>query len=82
MSKISLTTDLWKSQNQKIEYMVLIGHYIDTEWLLQKRILSFVHVPPPRRGIDIADAIFKCLKEWGIEGKIFIVSIDNASYND
>jgi hypothetical protein len=80
--KIFLTTDLWKSQNQKIEYMVLTGHFIDADWVLQKRILSFVHVPPPRRGVDIADAIFKCLKEWGIENKIFSVSVDNAHYND
>ncbi|KAK2416126.1 zinc finger BED domain-containing protein RICESLEEPER [Trifolium repens] len=61
--KICLTTDLWKSQAQKIEYMVLTGHFIDADWVLQKRILSFVHVPPPRRGVDIADAIFK----YGIE---------------
>jgi hypothetical protein len=80
--KICLTTDLWKSQSQKIEYMVLTGHFIDADWVLQKRILSFVHVPPPRRSVDIADAIFKCLKEWGIENKIFSVSVDNAAYND
>ncbi|XP_072076617.1 zinc finger BED domain-containing protein RICESLEEPER 2-like [Arachis hypogaea] len=82
VSKISLTTDLWKSQNQKIECMVITGHYIDTNWILQKRVLSFVHVPPPRRGVDIADAIFKCLIEWGIESKIYSISVDNASYND
>lgn len=82
VNKICLTTDLWKSQNQKIEYMVLTGHFIDADWVLQKRILSFVHVPPPRRGVDIADAIFKCLKDWGIENKIFSVSVDNAHYND
>ncbi|XP_050914651.1 zinc finger BED domain-containing protein RICESLEEPER 2 [Lathyrus oleraceus] len=50
--------------------------------LRTKRILSFVHVPPPRRGVDITDAIFKCLKDWGIENKIFSVSVDNAHYND
>ncbi|XP_057734453.1 zinc finger BED domain-containing protein RICESLEEPER 2-like [Arachis stenosperma] len=82
VSKISLTTNLWKSQNQKIEYMVITGHYVDTNWVLQKRVLSFVHVPPPRRGVDIADAIFKCLIEWGIESKIYSISVDNASYND
>ncbi|XP_019433339.1 PREDICTED: zinc finger BED domain-containing protein RICESLEEPER 2-like [Lupinus angustifolius] len=82
VSKICLTTDFWKSQNQKIEYMVLTGHFIDADWILQKRILSFVHVPPPRRGVDIADAIFKCLKDWGIESKVFSVSVDNAAYND
>ncbi|KAI5409138.1 hypothetical protein KIW84_054806 [Lathyrus oleraceus] len=82
VNKICLTTDLWKSQNQKIEYMVLTGHFIDVDWVLQKRILSFVHVPPPRRGVDIADVIFKCLKDWGIENKIFSVSMDNSHYND
>ncbi|KAI5438102.1 hypothetical protein KIW84_024008 [Lathyrus oleraceus] len=70
VNKICLTTDLWKSQNQKIEYMVLTGHFIDADWVLQKRILSFVHVPPPRRGVDIADAILKCLKDWDGIGKI------------
>ncbi|GKE62638.1 zinc finger BED domain-containing protein RICESLEEPER 2-like protein, partial [Tanacetum coccineum] len=49
---------------------------------LQKRVLSFVHVPPPRTALDIADGIYKCLKEWEIEGKIFSISVDNAAYND
>ena len=29
VNKVSLTTNLWKSSNQKIEYMVLIAHFID-----------------------------------------------------
>ncbi|KAL4568270.1 hypothetical protein LXL04_023878 [Taraxacum kok-saghyz] len=82
VSKISLTTYCWKSTHQKIEYMVITGHFIDQNWRLQKRVLSFVHVPPPRTGIDISDAIYKCLKEWEIEDKIFTISVDNAAYND
>nr|DAD38918.1 TPA_asm: hypothetical protein HUJ06_013240 [Nelumbo nucifera] len=54
----------------------------DANWRLQKRVLSFVHVPPPCRGVDIADAIYKCLKEWGLKKKVFTVFVDNASYND
>ncbi|XP_042752893.2 zinc finger BED domain-containing protein RICESLEEPER 2-like [Lactuca sativa] len=81
-SKISLTTDCWKSSHQKIEYMVITGHFIDHNWRLQKRVLSFVHVPPPRTGLDIADGIYKCLKHWEIEDKIFTISVDNAAYND
>ena len=61
VKKISLTTDLWKSKNQKIEYMVLTGHFVDHNWKLQKRVLNFVHIPPSRCGIDIADSIYKCL---------------------
>ncbi|KAL3522984.1 hypothetical protein ACH5RR_015818 [Cinchona calisaya] len=82
VNKISLTTDLWKSKNQKIEYMVITGHWIDSSWKLQKRVLSFVHIPPPRKGVEISDAIFKCLKERGIENEIFTISVDNASNND
>ncbi|KAL4569983.1 hypothetical protein LXL04_025632 [Taraxacum kok-saghyz] len=81
-SKICLTTDCWKSTHQKIEYMVVTGHFIDQNWRLQKRVLSFVHVPPPRTGIDIADGIYKCLQEWEIEHKIFTISVDNVAYND
>ncbi|KAK9676112.1 hypothetical protein RND81_11G055100 [Saponaria officinalis] len=82
VDKISLTTDLWKSKPQKIEYMVLTGHFVDCEWKLQKRVLNFVHLPPPRKGRDIANCIFKCLKEWDIENKVFTISVDNATAND
>lgn len=82
VSKISLTTDMWKSSHQVAEYMVITGHFIDAGWKLQKRVLSFVKVPAPRHGVDVADAIFKCLKSWGIENKVFSISVDNASYND
>nr|GEY32797.1 hypothetical protein [Tanacetum cinerariifolium] len=67
---------------KKIEYMVITRHFIDQNWRLQKRVLSFVHVPPPRTALDIVDGIYKCLKEWEIEGKIFSISVDNAAYND
>nr|KAJ0218768.1 hypothetical protein LSAT_V11C300151260 [Lactuca sativa] len=81
-SKISLTTDCWKSSHQKIEYMVITAHFVDHNWRLQKRVLSFVHVPTPRTAVDIADGIYKCLQEWEIKDKIFTISVDNAAYND
>ncbi|KAL4571024.1 hypothetical protein LXL04_017774 [Taraxacum kok-saghyz] len=80
--KISVTTDMWKSTNQKIEYMVLTGHFVDSYWNLQKRVLSFVHLPPSHCGLEISDNLYKCLKDWGIKNKIFTISVDNASNND
>ncbi|GKE11639.1 zinc finger BED domain-containing protein RICESLEEPER 2-like protein, partial [Tanacetum coccineum] len=62
--------------------MVITGHFVDANWKLQKRVLSFVDIPPPRRGIEIADSILKCLREWEIEEKIMTISVDNASAND
>ncbi|OMO54853.1 putative Zinc finger, BED-type [Corchorus olitorius] len=82
VNKICLTTDLWRSSNQKIEYMVLTAHFIDSNWRLQKRIIRFVHIPPPHRDVEIADCIYNCLQEWGIENKVFTISVDNVASND
>ncbi|KAL0290016.1 UNVERIFIED_CONTAM: Zinc finger BED domain-containing protein RICESLEEPER 2 [Sesamum angustifolium] len=40
VNKISLTTDCWKSKNQKIEYMVITGHWIDESWQLRSACLT------------------------------------------
>ncbi|XP_031273207.1 zinc finger BED domain-containing protein RICESLEEPER 2-like [Pistacia vera] len=65
-----------------MEYMVLIGYWIDSTWRLHRCILNFVLLPPPWTGIAIADDIFKCLMGWGIKNKVYTISVDNASSND
>ena len=72
---------MWKS-GQKIQYMVLTAHFVDSDWKLQKRVLNFVDVPPPHSGLVVYDALYKCLQEWGIEGKLSTITVDNAAYND
>ena len=62
--------------------MILISHWIDSNWRLQKRVLNFVHILPPRQDIEISDTILKCLKDWGIKSKIYTISIDITSNND
>lgn len=49
---------------------------------LQKWVLSFINITPPREGIQISYAIFKYMKDWGMEKKMFTVTVDNASSND
>ncbi|CAH9105502.1 unnamed protein product [Cuscuta epithymum] len=82
VNKISLTTDIWKSKVQKISYKCVTGHFVDSQYQLQKRVLSFMPLPPPHTGVDIFDGLMKCTKDWGIEHKIFTISVDNASNND
>uniref|UniRef100_A0A2C9VVD0 HAT C-terminal dimerisation domain-containing protein n=1 Tax=Manihot esculenta TaxID=3983 RepID=A0A2C9VVD0_MANES len=79
--KVSVTTDLWKS-GQHISYMVVTTHFMDSEWKLQKYTLNFCDVPPPHTGVVICDVLQKCLVEWGIEDKVWTISVDNVSYND
>lgn len=77
--RICLTTDTWTSM-QKINYMCVTAHYIDNEWKLNKKLLSFTPIST-HRGKDIGMAIEKILNDWNIQ-KIFTVTVDNASSND
>ncbi|KAH9769803.1 putative AC transposase [Citrus sinensis] len=38
--RVSLTTDLWTSV-QNMSYMVITAHFIDSDWCLNRRIISF-----------------------------------------
>ncbi|KAL0928761.1 hypothetical protein M5K25_000682 [Dendrobium thyrsiflorum] len=82
INRISFTTDIWKSKNQRISYMVVTGHYVDSNWKLQKRVLSFLHLSPPHTATEIVDTFYKSLHEWNLENKVFTLSVDNASNND
>ena len=62
--------------------MVVIGHLVDLNWKLQKCVLSFIYLPPLYGGIEIIDSFYKCLNDWRIENKVFMISVDNASSND
>ncbi|MFQ6669925.1 hypothetical protein Gotur_034988, partial [Gossypium turneri] len=52
------------------------------DWKLQKRIIRFRALFPPYDGLNIADELVLCLSQWGIDKKIFSITLDNASYND
>ncbi|KAG7579718.1 Ribonuclease H-like superfamily [Arabidopsis thaliana x Arabidopsis arenosa] len=80
-NRVCLTTDLWRAIT--IEgYLCLTAHYIDTDWNLKSKILSFTAFPPPHSGIAIAMKLIELLKEWGLEKKVFCLTVDNASAND
>ena len=81
-NKVSVTTDRWISTNQKVSYMVVTSHFINSNWKLQKRVLNFGNRPPPHFGVAICDKLSKCLVDWEIEDKVWIMTVDNASYND
>ncbi|XP_047339774.1 zinc finger BED domain-containing protein RICESLEEPER 2-like [Impatiens glandulifera] len=62
--------------------MCVTGHFVDSNWNLHKRLLSFIPLPPPHAGHDIFNGLMKCTKDWGIEHKVFTISVGNASNND
>ncbi|KAJ0508003.1 putative HAT dimerization domain, ribonuclease H-like superfamily, hAT-like transposase, RNase-H [Helianthus annuus] len=80
-SRICLTTDLWSSITTD-GYMALTAHYIDDSWVLRKKILNFKVIPPPHSGKLLAEYLVNFLGNWGIEKKVFTITVDNAKYND
>ncbi|XP_022023193.1 zinc finger BED domain-containing protein RICESLEEPER 2 isoform X2 [Helianthus annuus] len=79
--RLCLTSDLWTSIATD-GYLAITVHFMDKQWVLQKRVLSFSFMPPPHTGVALCEKVFSILVEWGIENKIFSMTLDNASSND
>ncbi|KAK3229746.1 hypothetical protein Dsin_001627 [Dipteronia sinensis] len=76
--RVCLTIDTWTSI-QNINYMVVTAHFIDYDWQLQKRILSFSQIVD-HKGDSVGKCIENVLIEWGID-KVFTITVDNATAN-
>jgi hypothetical protein len=79
-SCVCITLDMWTS-SQNLGYMDVTTHYIDANFRLKKKVISFKEVKCPHMGYAIEEAIVSSLTDWGIRGKLFTVTVDNASNN-
>ena len=79
--RICLTSNLWSSSTMD-GYLSLTAHYVDENWNLQSRILNLRFMPPSHTGQLLAEKFIGLLKEWGIERKVFSLTVDNASANN
>ena len=76
--RVYLTTDTWTSI-QNLNYMYLTAYFIDSDWKIHKRILSFCLVEN-HKGETLGKAVEMCLLDWGID-KILTITVDNAASN-
>jgi hypothetical protein len=77
---VSLTSDIW-SGRAKQDYISVVAHYVNQNWVLQKRIVGFELIDEAHSGENIASAILKVVAEFGMTNKIFALTLDNASVN-
>lgn len=80
-NKICLTSDVWTASTSE-GYICLTAHFVDENWKLVSCLLNFLRMKPPHTGIALEATLFDCLKQWGIDKKIFTITLDNASAND
>jgi hypothetical protein len=79
VARVCLTTNTWTSM-QKLNYIVITSHFIDSDWNLHKKILNF-YLIPNHKGDTIEEKILLCMLEWGIRN-IFTITVDNDTFND
>jgi hypothetical protein len=79
LDKANITIDMWTS-TQRVSYMVVPCHFIDFNWVIQKKVLNFCNIPP-YSSVIIANALRSCFEDWGILDKVFSITLDNASAN-
>ena len=78
---MALTSDIWASK-QNVWYIAITLHYIDSDWVMQKRMISFSLLEFPHTGARIGSTILEKLREYEIENKIISITLDNASTNN
>ncbi|TYJ51505.1 hypothetical protein B9479_007923, partial [Cryptococcus floricola] len=86
----SLTFDGWTSGNMT-SYIAVTVHWVDAHWNMTSDLLDFVQLHG-HSGANLADVIYKSIKEYGIENQtmlipftppqLFLLTSDNASVND
>ena len=77
---VSCTFDLWEGCN-KTGYLCVPAHYVDDDWVLQKRIIGFRLCPYPHNATAIFNTIMEIFGFYGIEDKVLTITFDNASAN-
>ncbi|XP_048604271.1 zinc finger BED domain-containing protein RICESLEEPER 2-like [Brassica napus] len=80
--RVCFTADLWTARSVVMGYICITAHFIDENWRLNNKILAFCNLKPPYSGEEIAKAVYDCLKGWGLEKKVFTITLDNAKAND
>ncbi|XP_043696607.1 zinc finger BED domain-containing protein RICESLEEPER 3-like [Telopea speciosissima] len=71
-------TYLWTSEHQNLGYCVLTCHYIDDEWNLHKKILSYKMLPTPHTGEAISEHIKTQLLSWNLDKKILNLIVQDG----
>lgn len=79
--RVSLTSDGWTAKPSNDQYICVTAHWIDTDWVLQKRIITFDDMDERHTGQNISNRIEETCKEFNLVGKVFSISFDNATAN-
>jgi hypothetical protein len=79
-SSIAITSNSWLG-NAKEDYLSVVAHYINKDWLLEKRIIGLRLIELAHTGENIADHIYNVTDDFGCTNKVISITLHNASSN-
>ncbi|KAL6655658.1 hypothetical protein ACP70R_006484 [Stipagrostis hirtigluma subsp. patula] len=80
-SRVCLSAYLWH-YDPVLAFLCLRVHYIDDEWEKQENIIAFRVVDSSCNAKELSDIILEAISQWGLDGKIFSIILDDAFIDD
>ena len=77
---VALTSDIW-SGRAKEDYLSVVIHYIDSDWVIQKRIIGFRLVDTSHTSTAISERILNVLVDYDLTEHVIAITLDNAAAN-
>lgn len=77
---IALTSDIWSGRARE-DYISVVAHYVNDDWIMEKRIIGFKLINVSHNAENIAESIIKVVEDFGLTDKIFSITLDNAAAN-
>lgn len=62
--------------------MSLTSHYVNQKWKMGEKDSKLSIFPLPPIVQSLSNMLTEFLRDWGLENKVFIITLDNASAND
>jgi len=72
ISSVAITSDIW-SGNAKEDYLSVVGHYINADWQLEKRVLGLRLIDASHNADNIVERVSNVLNDYGILKKVFLL---------
>ncbi|PIA61750.1 hypothetical protein AQUCO_00200025v1 [Aquilegia coerulea] len=79
--KICLTSAFWKTEEGD-GYLCITAHFVDRDWKLKSRIISFPRVDYPHTEFAVYEAIYNSILGWNLNGKVFTLTLDDRNSID
>ena len=76
VTSVAITSDIW-SGNAKEDYLSVVAHFVNSDWLLEKRMLGMRLIDVSHNGDNIAERVHAVLEEYGLTEKVISVTLDN-----